>query len=85
MRGLDVRNDHLERIDRPGRGFGEALADGDRARRTCRRQLDEAQFCIEGVIVVGSEADLVGVEAPGAVDLGDGYQHELEFQSMSSP
>jgi hypothetical protein len=31
------------------------------------------------MIVVGMEANLVGVERLGAIDVADGYHHELEF------
>src|SRR4029450_2145997 len=70
--GVDVGDDHLEAADRARRGVGDPGAQGDRAGRTGRRQLDEAELRADAVVVVGVEADLLGVEALGAADVADG-------------
>src|SRR5215218_3217121 len=78
--GLDVVDHHLQAGDRAGRGVGDADPERDRAGRAGRGQLDEAELVADLVVVVGVEADLLGVEALGAVDVADGDRHQLELE-----
>src|SRR4029434_7610880 len=54
-------------------------AQGDRAGRAGRGELDEAEVVADMVVVVGVEADLLGVEALGPVHVGDGDRDQLEL------
>src|SRR4029077_13735839 len=49
----------------------------DRARRTRRRQLHEAQILVDPLIVIGVEADLVDIKRLGPVD--GRYRHRHQF------
>src|SRR5918996_5059142 len=60
-RSLDVGDHHLHALHRAGLGIDQTLAQRDRARRPRRRQLDEANLVADAVVVVGVEADLLGV------------------------
>ena len=76
---LDVGHDHLQSPHRPRRHVREAGPDGDRARRPGRRELHEAELVAHGVIGVGGEADLLGVERLGPVHVRDRNLHQLEL------
>src|ERR1700730_5069899 len=77
VRDLDIRHDHLQTLDRPGLHLRQSRADVDRARRTRRRQLDEAQILVDLLIVIGVEADLVDIKRLGPVD--GRYRHRHQF------
>ena len=51
----------------------------DRAGRSGRRQLHEAQVLVDDDVVIGVEADLVDVEGLGALDVGHRHAHEFEL------
>ena len=51
----------------------------DRAGRSRRRQLHEAQVLVDDDVVIGIEADLVDVEGLGALDVGHRHAHEFEL------
>src|SRR4029453_5294558 len=74
--GVDVGDDHLEAGHRPGLGVGQARAPGGGAGG---RESDEAEVVADMVVVVGVEADLLGVEALGPVHVGDGDRDQLEL------
>src|SRR5215218_412320 len=78
-RPLDVGDDELQPLHRPGRSIGDPLADGDRAGRPARRELDEAQPVAHAVVLVGVEAGLLGVEGLRAVHVGHGDGDEREL------
>src|SRR4051794_22713055 len=78
-RGIGVGDHRQQALLRSRSHLRDALADHDRARRARRRELHEAQFVADALVVVGVEPDLVDVEGLGAVDVGDGNRHELEF------
>ena len=83
--GSHVRHDDLETAHRTRLRVGEPVADGDRAGRSGRGQLDEAELIVDLVVVVGVEADLVRVERLGAVDIGDRDRHQLELPIHDGP
>ena len=43
------------------------------------RQLNEAQVLVDGLVVVSMKANLVDIERPGAVDVANGQDDELDF------
>ncbi len=66
-------------LHRAGRRGGQPLAEGDRAGRSRRRQLHEADRVADRVVVVGMEADLLDIEGLGAIDVADRDDYELEL------
>ena len=78
MRSVNVGHHQLQALDRARRHVAEPRSDRDRAARPGRRQLDEADLVADLVVVVGVEADLLGVESLRAVDVRDRNLHELE-------
>ena len=84
-RRVDVRHDELQPLLRAGRHLADPAADHDRAGRTRRGELDEAQRVGDLVVVVGSEPDLVDVERLGAIDVGHRHGHELEPEIHAQP
>src|SRR4029453_14716917 len=78
--GVDVGDAQLETGHRAGLGVREAGAQGDRAGRAGRGELDKAEVVADLVVVVGVEADLLGVEPLGPVHVADGDRDQLELQ-----
>ena len=78
-----IGDDDLQALDGSGFGLDEALADGDRAGRAGRRQLDEARLVTHGVVVVDDEADLVGESGLARSTSDTGTKTNSNFQSTS--
>src|SRR3712207_4327980 len=76
----DVRDDQLEALEGAWRHVrNDALADHGRAAGARRRQLDEPVARARRVdVVVKVEAELVGVEGLGSVDVGHRHDHDLQ-------
>ena len=83
--GVDVGDDQLETGHRAGLGVREAGAQGDRAGRAGRGELDKAEVVADLVVVVGVEADLLGVEPLGPVHVADGDRDQLELPVHGRP
>jgi hypothetical protein len=81
VRLADVRDDELQALQRARRHVRDdaALADHDRAARAGRRQLDDAGTVADTGVVVDGEAELLGVELLGAVDVR--HRDDDDFQS----
>src|SRR5215204_3911237 len=77
--GLDVGNRQLQALDRAGGRLDDPPADGDRAGRPGRGQLDHVQVVADPGVVVDGEPDLLAVEAPGPVHIGARDDHDLEL------
>ena len=69
-RSLDVGDDQVEAVGRPGRGRGDFRPELYRAPRTGRRELDDPEAVIEGEVGVEPPPE-VPVELLRAVDIGD--------------
>jgi hypothetical protein len=80
VRLLDVGHHQLQALHGARLAVDHALADRDRARGPRRCQLHEADLLGDGVVVVGVEPGLIDVERLRAIDVGDGYGHQLEFE-----
>src|SRR5207237_10103066 len=80
--GDDVRYNEMQAAHRAGLRIGDADADGDRAGRPGRVELDDAERVAHLVVDVHLEAGLLAVELLRVVDVGDRdeYQLELEIQ-----
>src|SRR6266568_4670271 len=75
---IDVGDDELEPFDGAGRHRAEPGADRDRCGRAGRRELNEPHPAAGLGVDVEMEARVLGVERDRALDVGDGYLHELE-------
>jgi DNA-binding CsgD family transcriptional regulator len=76
---VEVGDDKLQALDRPRcHTRDDPLADHDRAPRTGRSQLDDAIVVIDRRVVVDLEAELVGVESLGAIQVTDRHDHHFE-------
>ena len=86
---MGVGHHHLQALHGAGLGVHDAFAEGDRARRSGRRELHKTQFVVDALIVVGVKADLLGGEGLGAVHIRHRQNDELEppayamFRSLS--
>src|SRR4029453_8017460 len=76
--GVDVGDDELDALDRAGVAEGQALADDDRAGRAGRGHLHDAHGLVGADVVVEVEADPLGVEGLGGVDVGDRDGDDLQ-------
>jgi hypothetical protein len=77
--GLDVGDDQVQALAAAGGDRGDALADDDRAGRPRWGELHDPELVAGLVVDVEGEADLVGIEVPGPVHIGDRDHHDLEF------
>src|SRR5581483_5307082 len=75
-RGLDVGDDQVQALGRPGRGRRDIGAELDRAPRAGRRVLDDPEAVIEGEVGVEPPPQPF-VELLRAVDVRDRYDDHL--------
>ena len=64
----------------PGAILVRPLADRDRTGRPGRGELDETDLVAHRLVHVEHEADLVDVEVPGPIDVGDRHAHQFKFE-----
>src|ERR1700682_1452692 len=62
----------------------DPFAHRDRARRSRRRQLNEADLLPDPLTRILTEADLLRVERFGTVNIRHGYGHQFEFHIHSA-
>lgn len=79
MRRVGVRDYHLHPGYRARRRVGNPLSYRDGARGSGRRQLHEADFIADPMVMVDVEANLFGVECLCAIDIGYGDHHQFDF------
>src|SRR5207302_11499742 len=77
-RRVDVRDHELQALDGARLHVREPAAQRDGAGRPWRGQLHEADLVADLVVVVGVEADLLGVEGLCSIDIRDRDLYELE-------
>jgi len=78
-RSGDVLHDYLEPALRAWWHLRDAGAHSDRARRSGRGELHEAQGVRDLMVDIGVETDLLDVERLGSVDISHGNEHQFEF------
>src|SRR5664280_2559166 len=78
-RGVDVGDHHLQSPDSTRLCVGDTGAERDRTRRSRRGELHEPDLVRDPVVVIGMEADLVGVEGLRAVHIGDWNSDQFQL------
>ncbi len=77
--GIEIVDDQDDSFAEAGWSVDDAVSEDDGAAGTWWSELDEADAFVCDGVVVEVEADLIAIEADGAVDIGDGDGDDFEF------